>query len=638
MGWLKWFWCVAFLVASAPAPLLRFSSGGTSSDQPLAEAIRANDNQVAAGTLRKHVLQLVLEARAGIWHPDGDAAPGVTMQAFAEAGAAPQISGPMIRVPQGAEIRITIHNQIDAPLIVHGLHTHPLPAGDALEIPALGTRQVSFPAGLPGTYFYWGTTTGKSIEQRYGQDSQLSGAFIVDPPGTKGKVNDRIFMIGNWLNIFTPDGQPINALSLAVINGRSWPHTERLTYSVGEAVHWRWINASYDHHPLHLHGFFFTVESRSNSKGEIAKDDLQRHREVTDLIDPGQTLTMTWRPDRAGNWLFHCHNVDHFRPHTPLEDIAAGRQPPQLPPPGHGNHAEAGMSGMVLGVTVRPQKQKSTHSPETIFKHLQLIAHEDGGTAARPGFAYDLVDANGVKHSGSGLPSPTMVLTQGVPVSILVTNQMKEPTAVHWHGIELESYYDGVADFSGDASHTAPAIEPERSFEVRLTPPRAGTFIYHTHMNDVQQLEGGLAGALLVLEPGQSLDPSTDHVVLITSGREDMGQVLVNGRVSPQPVEIQSGVTQRLRLINITRFRVPTVILRSDTEVLKWIPQAKDGADLPLEARTERLAQQKIGMGETYDFEFTPSRAGELSLDVVSVAGKRMSGLRFQVNAVSGTH
>ena len=44
--------------------------------------------------------------------------------------------------------------------------------------------------------------------------------------------------------------------------------------------------------------------------------------------------------------------------------------------------------------------------------------------------------------------------------------------------------------------------------------------------------------------------------------------------------------------------------------VVRWRPVAKDGADLPAAARGERLARQIVSMGETYDFEYTPTSAG----------------------------
>ena len=57
------------------------------------------------------------------------------------------------------------------------------------------------------------------------------------------------------------------------------------------------------------------------------------------------------------------------------------------------------------------------------------------------------------------------VLARREPVSVMVVNALPEPTAVHWHGIEPESYYDGVAGFSGSGGRRSPAIAPRDSFE-----------------------------------------------------------------------------------------------------------------------------------------------------------------------------
>ena len=64
--------------------------------------------------------------------------------------------------------------------------------------------------------------------------------------------------------------------------------------------------------------------------------------------------------------------------------------------------------------------------------------------------------------AGPYLPGPTILLKRAQPVSITVDNQLPEPTSVHWHGIELESYYDGVAGFAGQGRRLAPANRARR--------------------------------------------------------------------------------------------------------------------------------------------------------------------------------
>jgi hypothetical protein len=54
----------------------------------------------------------------------------------------------------------------------------------------------------------------------------------------------------------------------------------------------------------------------------------------------------------------------------------------------------------------------------------------------------------------------------------------------------------------------------------------------------------------------------------------------------------------------------------SDSLVVQWRQLAKDGADLPAEARAPRRAEQIVSMGETYDYEFVPERKGNLRLEV----------------------
>ena len=110
-------------------------------------------------------------------------------------------------------------------------------------------------------------------------------------------------------------------------------------------------------------------------------------------------------------------------------------------------------------------------------------------------------------------------------------------------------------------------IEPGGSFVVRFTPPRAGTFIYHTHLHDYRQLSSGLYGPLIVTEPGETFDPATDHVIVL--GRSGLASeepsllaepdsVVMNGERAPRFVW-KAGARHRVRLINITPDDIFTV-------------------------------------------------------------------------------
>ena len=72
-----------------------------------------------------------------------------------------------------------------------------------------------------------------------------------------------------------------------VINGLSWPATERLTYVRGEAVRWRVINLSSQTHPMHLHGFYFTVTRTGNGRRDEPVAGGEGRRVVTQLLPSG---------------------------------------------------------------------------------------------------------------------------------------------------------------------------------------------------------------------------------------------------------------------------------------------------------------------------------------------------------------
>ena len=67
--------------------------------------------------------------------------------------------------------------------------------------------------------------------------------------------------------------------------------------------------------------------------------------------------------------------------------------------------------------------------------------------------------------------------------------------------------------------------------------------------------------------------------------------------------------------MSVTRSVLRVELLR-DSVVDRWRPVAKDGADLPPTDRTPTVARLRIGIGETYDFEFTPRPPGPMRIEV----------------------
>lgn len=612
---------IIFALALLPVVNAEAQSIGGLPPQEQTPEIIANTNRKSAGRLQGNVLTIKLEARTGLWYPETKDGPALRVQAIAEQGGPLQIPGPLIRVPADTEIRATIHNSISgSTLVMHGFHSRPGDPKDTFEVAPGESREVRFKAGAVGTYYYWATTGGPLWRNRpYSTDSQLTGALIIDPAGGKLDADERILMLGIWGR---PGDEPTDPSAdqraTAVINGRSWPYTERLTYASGQTVRWRVINASSRSHPMHLHGFYFSVNSKGDGETDTIYQEQERRLVVTQVMVVGQTLSVTWVPQRAGSWLFHCHLLEHITPELRLRP-----RPTRTSHSSHDDsrHAFDEMAGMVMGIHILPARRATMHAGVAgNRKNLTLVIQEQPGRfGAEPGLGYALQQGTTeLPPKQISIPGPLIVLTRGQPVSIKLVNKLHEATSVHWHGMELESYYDGVPGWSGSRGRITPPIAPGGTFVAEMTPPRAGTFIYHTHWHDDRQLKSGLYGPLVVLEPGQKFDPDTDQILLISNGGPRRGSGLfLNGSNKPEPMRLRAGVKYRFRLINIMANAVTlSVSLLSGESPVNWRAIAKDGFDLSPTQAMVKPARQAVSPGETFDFEYEASSVGDLRFEV----------------------
>jgi manganese oxidase len=567
----------------------------------------ANDNRAPGGRRTGDTLTVRLVVRRAVWHLDGDSDPGIPMLAFAEEGGAPRIPGPLLRVPVGTVIDAAVRNTLARDtLVVHGLAAPG--SADSLVVAPGATVTTRFTAGVAGTYYYWGTTHHAPLRGRFGDDSNLSAAFVVDPPGAPRPPDDRILVLTEHGAKPTDVPGVLQPLFTAV-NGKSWPHTERLTYQHGDSIRWRVVNVSSSPHPMHLHGSYFRVDAKGGLGVDTIYPVTRRRMAATERMLPGQTMQMIWSPERPGGWLYHCHAIPHVAPHMPVDTTTAA-------PAAHGadpdQHTFHGMGGLVLAVSVPPPNGYIAPAAAE-RRRLRLLVHSDSvaGDHTRR-FAYVLQTGERTPPADSvPLPGPTIVLTRGEPTVIEVVNRTPEPTSVHWHGIELESFSDGVVGVGGMPGRMTPSIRPGGRFEARMTPPRAGSFMYHTHFSELRQYVGGLTGALVVLEPGDRWDPDRDRVFLFGDPRTRGAVNVINGSATPAFPDLTVGTTYRFRFMNVAVARpaVRVQLLRDGRPVV-WRALAKDGWTLDSTQATMRPSVQPIGSGETADVEFTPNRPG----------------------------
>jgi FtsP/CotA-like multicopper oxidase with cupredoxin domain len=218
---------------------------------------------------------------------------------------------------------------------------------------------------------------------------------------------------------------------------------------------------------------------------------------------------------------------------------------------------------------------------------------------------------------GPGLSGPLIVLNQNQPIEIDIVNKLKDPTTIHWHGMELESYYDGVPEWGGIGPKKTPPINPGETFTVRMKAPHEGTFMYHTHWHDQAQLNGGILGPIVVVPSGGTFNPDTDKSFIFSqTPAEPFGNamLLMNGIPQPNLMRLRAGTTYRFRFMNITpALDNLRISLRQNGHPVQWRLIAKDSVDAPTPAMV--TADQEVAIGETFDFEYTATAPGQLTLE-----------------------
>jgi len=157
----------------------------------------------------------------------------------------------------------------------------------------------------------------------------------------------------------------------------------------------------------------------------------------------------------------------------------------------------------------------------------------------------------------SSYPAPTLRVQVGDAVQVTASNNLADPTTIHWHGLAVPFEMDGVPWMFDP-------IAPGEAYTYAFTADKPGTYWYHPHFDTEAQVDRGLYGGFVVEDPD---DPAVDRdlVLLLDDWREDQslpvdadhvhgahgaeGVWTVNGLVQPR-FEVMAGERLRLRLIN----------------------------------------------------------------------------------------
>ncbi len=232
-----------------------------------------------------------------------------------------------------------------------------------------------------------------------------------------------------------------------------------------------------------------------------------------------------------------------------------------------------------------------------------------------------------------GLPGPLIRARVGDRLIVHFTNQLPEPSTVHWHGIRVPIEMDGVPGIS------QPAVKPGETFTYDFVLRDAGLYWYHPHHMSAAQVGFGLYGALLVEDPNDGVGVA-DQLTMVLSdisfdrkgtleaadsggaagdvfGREGE-HVLVNGRKAPV-LRVRSGAPQRWRIVNTARSR----FFLLDLQGQKFTVIGTDGG---LQERPTTSEVLLVTPGERVDVIVAPTGAPGSELPIYSMLYNRGYG------------
>lgn len=107
-----------------------------------------------------------------------------------------------------------------------------------------------------------------------------------------------------------------------------------------------------------------------------------------------------------------------------------------------------------------------------------------------------------------GIPGPTLRFEEGGYAVIYVKNEMDVETSVHWHGLLLPNFYDGVPYL------TTPPIKPGETQKYEFPLIQSGTYWYHSHT--MLQEQSGVYGSIIIDPKEETLEYDKELVMVLS--------------------------------------------------------------------------------------------------------------------------
>jgi manganese oxidase len=246
------------------------------------------------------------------------------------------------------------------------------------------------------------------------------------------------------------------------------------------------------------------------------------------------------------------------------------------------------------------------------IKVFHLIAEEVDHEFA-PGLRARCWGFNGQVHG------PTSEAVEEDRVRIYVTKKLPENTSIHWHGVLVPSGMDGVAGLSQKN------IEPGETYKYEFKLRQHGTFMYHSHSDEMTQIALGMMG-MFVIHPRNPTGPKADRdfALMTSEWRIDVGTMrpnpiemtdfnvfTFNGRAFPgtAPLVAKYGDRVRIRFGNLSPMEHHPIHIHG----LHWKITETDGGQIPESAQWPETTVL-VAVGQTRTVEFIADNPGDWAM------------------------
>ncbi len=217
---------------------------------------------------------------------------------------------------------------------------------------------------------------------------------------------------------------------------------------------------------------------------------------------------------------------------------------------------------------------------------------------------------------------PTIECVEGDRLRIYVTNNLPAATSIHWHGIILPSGMDGVGGLSQKT------IQPGETFKYEYTVWQHGTFMYHSHHDEMTQMALGMLGMFIIHPRDPDLEkfprPDRDFVMMLSEWRIDPGTtrpnpnemkdfnlLTINAKAFPgtAPLIVKKGDHVKIRIGNLSAMDHHPFHFHGH----KWLVTETDGGRIATEGQWPETTIL-VPTGSTRTVEFLANNPGDWAM------------------------